>query len=736
MSRIFVCLLSFIVMHTTSFAQQIALVENHQSQYNIVLPPKASKEQTKAAFILQDYIYRGTGAQIPVLEKSTNNKNILILSGDQFQDGAYAIDANAQQLQFSAAAKGKGIIYSVYAFIEEVMKARKYDQAQAFVPATANLTVPANYHVQASPRFIYRETYFPATWDEEYRDWHKLQQFEALWGLWGHSFYKLVPPRQYFKAHPEYFSLVNGERKPEQLCLSNEAVLQIAIQYLDSAMRTNPEAVYWSISANDGLGFCECDLCRKVDDAEGGPTGSLIHFVNKIAARFPTKQFTTLAYLYTARAPQHVKPVDNVHIMLSTINAFRSKNIAEDPSAASFRADLQAWKDKTSHLMVWDYCTQFTNYLTPFMNAQLIAQNLQYFETQGISGVFEQGSGYTYSDMAALKSYVSAKTLWAPTVDPLTWERDFLDNYYGRAAQYIRTYLQLLTDAIKAAQTRLDIYGNPVNDHNRYLSPVHMDAFSTALDKAEAAVEGDTLRMRRVAEVRLSQEYVYLQQARFYHHRANGIFEQVKGTWQVKANFPRRVDHFLKVAKNAGVQELSEGGIHLDAYEKEWQQIFAAGVRTNLAAKGTVKLKYPFEASYPANGLQTLIDETPGYNDFSYNWQLVYDHPLEATIDIGKVMKVQRIQTRFLQDARHWIFAPHFTKIEVSRDGQTYTTIDTVSTPEPLEDYDISFLKIAAEVQQEIRYIKLTAIPLDQLPAWRFTRNRKVMTACDEVWVE
>lgn len=84
--------------------------------------------------------------------------------------------------------------------------------------------------------------------------------------------------------------------RTDQLCLSNEQVLKLILKTLEQRFKENPEAKYWSVSPNDNNNYCECDLCRKIDNEDGGQQGSLIRFINKIAFQYPEKTFTTLAW--------------------------------------------------------------------------------------------------------------------------------------------------------------------------------------------------------------------------------------------------------------------------------------------------------------------------------------------------------------------------------------------------------------------------------------------------------
>ena len=376
--------------------------------------------------------------------------------------------------------------------------------------------IPAQLNDLQEPQFVYRETYYPAPLEAEYLEWHKLHRFEDLWGLWGHSFFKLVPPKEYFSTHPEYYALVNSKRRATQLCLSNEQVFKIAVDHFRKAIADNPDALYWSISPEDGAGYCTCDQCALADKEEGSHAGSLIRFVNRVAAQFPAQKFTTLAYTYTLQPPARTKPATNAVIMLSSIDAYRNHPLAEAPSAASFRNALAGWKRIAENIFVWDYTTQFTNYLAPFPDYFLLQKNLQYFADNGVTGVFSQGSGGTYSDMAEMNAYVQAKSLWQPEVSADTAFSDFLNGYYGPAAPFIKKYLDALARNLQSSKAPLDIYGSPVNDRNSYLSPAFIDEYSSLLDEAEKAAGDNAVLAERVYKARLPLEYTVLQQSRLY----------------------------------------------------------------------------------------------------------------------------------------------------------------------------------------------------------------------------
>lgn len=118
-------------------------------------------------------------------------------------------------------------------------------------------------------------------------------------------------------------------------------MLEIVCDELSRRIAANPEAKYWSVSANDNYGYCTCPECAKIDAEEESPAGSVVRFANKVAARFPDKTISTLGYLYSRKAPK-TKPAPNVNIMFCSIgvrpsHAYRRRF----PAAPTSDADME-----------------------------------------------------------------------------------------------------------------------------------------------------------------------------------------------------------------------------------------------------------------------------------------------------------------------------------------------------------------------------------------------------------
>lgn len=730
--------------------RSLTLVKDHRSSYRIILPAEASKNEQHAAELLQNYIRATSGTTLPILHETGKPLPETVISIGRTEEAekqhltigktgeGFHILLQGQTL-FMVGGQGHSIEYAVYHFAEKFLNGRKYDTAPVLFPQVTDIQLPGNLNEKSTPSFVYRQSYYPMSNDPEYLNWHGLQRFEDLWGLWGHSFLKLLPPSQYFNTHPEYYALVNTTRKSTQLCLSNPAVLRIVVEKLKDMMADNPDALYWSVAPNEGGTYCSCPTCRKVDEEEGGPQGSLIRFVNTVAAFFPDKKITTLAYGPTANAPLKTHAADNVVVFVSSIDAFREGPIREIPSAAAFRSSLTEWASKATQLFVWDYSVQFTNYLAPFPNLEILADNFSFFKKQNITGIFEQGSGDTYCDAAELNSYIQAKLLWDEHADVHTLTEDFCKGYYGPAAPYVLDYFQQRASALASSQKHLDIYGNPMIESRGFLSAKNMENYERLLQLAQQATPKASVYADHIKRLQLGLDYVALQQSRYYGVDERGFLkvENDAAFCQIRPQWKERVANFAAACKNAGVVELSENGLSPDAYEAEWTTILERRWPRNIALRAAVSLAYPFSEDFPAKGKATLTDGMTGFSDYSYNWLCFYGTDMGATVNMGKVQNCGTISMNFLDDPRHWIFLPESVRLEVSEDGQTYKTIMEKPLTEGTEHEDIRIIPVTFTLipNSKVRSIRVTAFNTGLLPAWKNDAAKKSMIACDEIMV-
>jgi predicted alpha-1,2-mannosidase len=132
----------------------------------------------------------------------------------------------------------------------------------------------------------------------------------------------------------------------------------------------------------------------------------------------------------------------------------------------------------------------------------------------------------------------------------------------------------------------------------------------------------------------------------------------------------------------------------------------------------TLDTKYANQ--YNAGGDDALIDGIIGTQDFrTGTWQGYSDEDLVATVDLGSTKPINSIGINFLQDQGAWIFYPTEVQCLVSKDGTTFTSIDTLIIDAAKRNDDALIKNVVFKSSSEdVRYIKLIARKMGALPEW------------------
>jgi hypothetical protein len=425
------------------------------------------------------------------------------------------------RLLLLAGGRPRGTIYAVNRFLQDQCGVRWWTPWATNIPRRATLRIP-DLDVRGQPAFEFRAPFWFQGFDPLWKvrngvnsEWHNIPA--NLGGCLkykghAHTFYPLVPPEKHFATHPEWYSLLNGKRTHEraQLCLSNPELRDFVVGRVREWLRESPDAGIVSVTQNDWHGACECPNCKAIDDAEGGPSGSMIAFVNYIAGKiepeFPQVAVDTFAYQYTRKPPKTLKPRPNVIVRLCSIECnFREP--LDHPSNVAFLADLEGWSKICQRLYIWDYTTDFRNYVNPHPNWFALAPNVRLFQKYGVRGVFEQGAYQGFGgELGELRAWVLAQLLWNPQPDDRVLIREFLDGYYGKAAaKPIWRYLELMHKESKDFYLACFLRKDPPHLRFEVLGQAER-----LWQQAEQAVASDPERLARVRQGHLPVRYALL----------------------------------------------------------------------------------------------------------------------------------------------------------------------------------------------------------------------------------
>jgi len=688
------CLLLGSLLLTGCGSRGLVIVRDGRSDYTIVLPESSAKMEEQAAEMIQSHIQKMTGCLIPIeaggdpsgehlifLSPATRGDDMsAIVPGGDLEEDGFSIRTDGSRL-FIAGGREKGLLYGVHTLLEDYWGCRRWSAEEMDIPLKKTLRLPFIDRTEA-PFFRHREIHMPDTFDSGYADWHKLDNRDVRsseWGMWVHTFDDLVPPDRYFKEHPEYYSEINGVRVPDaQLCLANPDVFMRVVEGLRERMADRPEAKYWSVSQNDTYYPCQCEECRKLEEQYGGPSGAILHFVNRVAREFPDKIISTLAYQYSRPAPVGIRPEKNVNIMLCTIELNRSRPIAEDPLSADFRKDIEDWGRLTDNIILWDYVVQFRNLIDPFPNLRVLKPNIRFFAANNVRLMFQQGSGGLRSEFHRLRTYLIAKLLWDPEADVDALMDDFLSGYYGPAAPFIQRYIRIMHDALEETNGDLGIYGYPWDGAETYLRPELIREYGNLFDRAAAAVEGHPDFARRVEFARLPLEFAVLELSKRNPTPELSLFVREEKTWKVNPLMDKRLRVFVEGLDRHNVSRLDEHGVSPQEYRASIEAFFEYGRVEHAAVGKPVRLLTKDSPKYPVGGPGALTDGLRGTTDFHCSWLGFEGAPMNAVVDLEEVREMHSLSAGFIQDQVSWIWIPDSVTFFISTDGDSYKEVGRV----------------------------------------------------------
>lgn len=682
---------------------------------------------------LNHYCSEVLGQTIDLSSEEKNHQIRLSINTETLSEIAFEINSDENTISISGGSE-KALERGI-AFFFEKLGLVKTSETNWFIEADQNLSFPANYHKKSEPDFAYRYLYYPGNWDEDFRNWYQLDQIDKDFGIWGHSFYKLMPPGDYFEKQPELFALYEGERNPGSICYTNPATKAIFKTELSKRIENNPNALFFSVSQNDDVIYCQCHECEKLNQKHGEKRGAHYVFLNELAKEFPENKLMSLAYLHTSKPPKQLSFAENLFIMYCPISINRGRSFAEDPRSENMRKTLTDWKTTTEHLFFWDYTVQFTDYFSAFPNIHTFQDNYSYLKSAGVKGVFSQGSADIPSHFYELRQYLLANLMLNSEMDLEKEVEKFMHMYYGKAADYVLEYFKLITLHQMKSHSYLSIYDNPVKQIETFLSPEQMTQYDQIIQKAEAAVSDDKEKSKRVEDLRFSLEYTYFQQSKFYGKDAHGMFvkKESGNGYTIQPKLTKRVENFKTYLNKKGVYEIAEMGLSPEDYFQRWTALVEYANISPKAKKVKIEFLTSPSEEYNQKGAYGLKDGIRAYKEFDINWLGWYGTDAQIQMEVEDT-PVDHIRLNFLEDQRHWIFTPEKVRLYGLKDGQKIK-IETLNLPQLTEDYKIEIISKVFNSEDLNRFNKfiLEIINRKDLPAWRNRPHKKPMFMIDEI---
>lgn len=441
-------------------AETVALAKDGQALQRVVVAEAASERVQAAAATLADYLGRIAGAKFEVAT-GDGKSGIAVGTGTDFPALPFAKSFDPTTMRrreeyllrthaagaYLVGATELAVEHAVWDLLDRLGYRQFFPSPEwEIVPKLPTLT--ASVDVRESPDFHTRRIWFGyGTWRENmqaHKQWcarnravgaMKLQTGHAYGGIIGRM-------KKEFAAHPEYFSLIDGERRPKRqgkFCISNPGLRQLVVDYAFDYFERRPEADSISLDPSDGSGWCQCEPCV----AMGSVSDRVVLLANQVAtaleARLPGK--TIGFYAYNRHSPP---PTVRLHpnIVVSVATAFIR-------GGYTFDQLVEGWQKQGATIGVRGYFSVFVwDHDIPGRargsRPRAVAASIAKYHGQGARFISEESSDNWGPN--GLGYYVAARVLWdvgaAERVEAII--DDFLDKAFGPAQAPMREFYQLI----------------------------------------------------------------------------------------------------------------------------------------------------------------------------------------------------------------------------------------------------------------------------------------------------
>ncbi|MFA9478323.1 DUF4838 domain-containing protein [Phycisphaerales bacterium AB-hyl4] len=561
------------------------------SRIAIVVAEQATPAERNAADQLQRYLGKIYGVEFDVIAEPAEERDHIFVGRSQWTQGIDLGPLGTEGIVIQTRERDmiliggppRGTLNAVFTFLQDEMGCRWYAPDEQLIPerklSESDLSqglrsLVGELDVRYMPPFTHRQYFGQSTQDVEFavknrlngRNWQR--PIPEEWGgnvymaqpTGGHTLIRsFLKPDDHFDTHPEWFAWREeaGEHQTSQPCLTHpevhEQVTVEVLAYLEEHYPTweaGPKIV--SVSNADNDRYCECERCTEVYEREGAKSGALLELVNAVADAvaedYPDVLVSTLAYWKTSTPPARLRARPNVLIHLGTMQ--RDHKVGVDQT--KYGDYLQRWGRVAQHLYIWDYDTNYHNYMRPHPSYRAVPRSLKFFRVRGVTGVFVQG-GWGKPELHNMRAWVNGQLLWDPSRNPRALMREFAEAYYGEAASYVLDYMETIYRAVQRAEkSYLSVYGTT----DTWLKLPDMNRAQELITQARTAVEDDERLRERIDLLQMGLDMIWLER---YEELRNAA-EETNAPFNGPDDPLALVDHYAENPLNVATMREGQSG--------------------------------------------------------------------------------------------------------------------------------------------------------------------------------
>ncbi len=469
----------------TVTGNQLMLVENKATNYQVVYPAESTTVEVYAADFLANTLKSATGASMQKVTDASigsfdpNKYCIYVGDTQQFDEAGLTVDLELGDDGFLIANKGNGIficgsgqmghVYGVQEFLSYEIDFEAYSGEEVYYNKVSSVAMLDFENLTVSPTFAFRRSSTPGVADIAEAALMRVNlggTGSTLAGsIWSTFQYHSLPQ---LVTDPSWFN--NG-----QLCQSNpDALEHIAQRMSEIILQADESTKYFELGNADTSATCGCADCVQSAAENGGFGGVYIIWLNKVAERVAEiyaeqgieREYYLVALAYLGymspptvfnEATQKYEPVndkvicrEDVAVRFCTIHAC-STHAFNDPTCtinvqAGLQAQCEGWGAVTENAkyMLYMYGTDFKDYFFFYNDITSIKANAEYLRDIGATDLYIQMESNPNGPFAALRDYLRSKIWWDATLDINELIEDFFYHYYREGAEYMLEYFNAI----------------------------------------------------------------------------------------------------------------------------------------------------------------------------------------------------------------------------------------------------------------------------------------------------
>lgn len=459
---------------------ELTIAEGGEARHAVVVSDEASQRTRDAANDLADQLERITGGsfEVQIGDGATGlavgvhddfphiDHDADFEPDEPFRRDDYLLRTHTQGAYLLGASEAAADL-AVWDFLHR-LGYRLYFLTDTWeiVPERPDLT--AAIDAIERPDYITRDAPRGAPWSDRAL-WDRWKQRNRVIGSFhlhtGHIYDAIIRAnRDAFAANPEYYALVDGERRHAgrvdgrgniKFCISNDDLRQLIIDWAVREMENNPQRESISMDPSDGGNWCECDDCAAI----GSISDQALTLANEVAEAINDLGLGP-KYVGIYGYNQHSPPpsIDvHPHVVVSVATAFiRGGYTIEEL--------VEGWRARGAILGIRDYHDVFAWSHDRPRSARggripYLQRTIPYFHEQGAR--FMNSENMDSWGANGLGYWLTPRLLWnvenAERIDELI--EDFLDNAFGSAKEPMRSFYHLINLDHDAVRSSEDVVG-------------------------------------------------------------------------------------------------------------------------------------------------------------------------------------------------------------------------------------------------------------------------------------